>query len=89
MLVFQVVLKVSSLRMRHIQRHEILVDYLHKDEVLRLMQQIGSVVSELVQEYDGRLVVEEEMRVELVKRTRVLIEPLMQEEVFTPEGEPE
>ena len=60
------------------QRHEILVDYLHRDEVVRLMQELGGVVAEVV--------VEEEMRVEIVKRWRASVQPLTQE-VFTPEGE--
>ena len=61
------------------QRHELKLDYLHRDEVVRLMRLVGSEVAEVV--------VEEEQRVEIVKRIRVVMEPLLREVSALPEGE--
>lgn len=61
------------------QRHDIKVDYMHKDEVVRLMRLVGSEVSEVV--------VEETQRVEIVKRLKVVMEPLMREVSAIPEEE--
>ena len=52
-------------------RQETLVDYLHKDEVFRLMREIGTEVAAVV--------VDEEMRLKIVRRVRVHMEPLRRE----------